>query len=108
MLNKCFFCNLSSDRIISQTEFFTLSLCLGPLVAGHIIAILNFHAGSFANISANELNAFRTLRDEIKELYSARFGTCLFFEHGNHATNEYSTHSPAHLHIIPLPLTRQI
>lgn len=99
----CLFCNLPPTRLVFQNDSFILSLCLGPIVLGHVLLISKIHTSSFSKAILENQMAFRELRDQIKNYYSSLFGTCLLFEHGNHSPNQFSIHSHAHLHIIPLP-----
>jgi len=104
--NKCLFCQLPEERVILQFNNFILSLCLGPIVVGHVIIIAREHINSFCESSS--LEEFLEVKKNIKRLYAEYFGSCFLFEHGNHANNEEEIHHHAHLHIIPAKANRDI
>ena len=106
--NDCLFCQLPATRIVYQNKVFTLSLCLGPIVIGHVLIISKIHTSSFSNTILENQMVFREFRDQVKNYYTSLFGDCLLFEHGNHSPNKFSIHSHAHLHIIPLPTKSNI
>lgn len=98
----CFFCNLPEERILARADHFVVSLCLGPLVEGHVIIVPSDHCFGLAEVSSLELLELTRIRRTLKIFLEQEYDLCLFFEHGFHErAGEGMYHSHAHMHVVP-------
>lgn len=103
---NCRFCNPpDKERIIYETDNFYVMLSLGPIVEGYLLIVTKEHISTCAFIEHEE--EFDSLASKIREILTAEYGGCLFYEHGRAGTcltfSEGSKHCyHAHMHCLPL------
>jgi diadenosine tetraphosphate (Ap4A) HIT family hydrolase len=83
------------------TDFF-ISLCLGPLVEGHVIVSPKEHIPGLIDFRQDTLIEFKKVKDALRTVLIQNYGACSFFEHGHHERESHEKyHSHAHFHAVP-------
>jgi len=97
----CPFCNLSTDRIISESDY-TLTIRDGfPVSEGHTLIIPKRHVQSFFELQASEKAAVLQALDEAKEALDKEFSPDGYNIGINDGEAAGQTILHLHVHLIP-------
>lgn len=76
----CIFCNIDANRVLLETDNFTVMACAGPIMPGYCILSPNKHIPSFAQIDKilwDEISLVYDLIVKSLVLYSAKAIQCM-------------------------------
>jgi diadenosine tetraphosphate (Ap4A) HIT family hydrolase len=97
----CPFCNLESDRIISESDY-TISIRDGfPVSEGHTLIVPKRHVQSFFELHAIEKAAILQALEEAKEALDREFSPAGYNIGINDGESAGQTIPHVHVHLIP-------
>lgn len=104
----CRFCTLpDKDRVIYQTENFSVLVSLGPIVEGYALIVSRKHYSCAAEIPSADLGEFTRLVELVQRTQKSIWGLSTIYEHGRSgaclpegAGEDHCYH--AHVHLVPM------
>ena len=96
--------NTLESRWIFQTENFSVTPDLSPIVEGHLLIVTNKHVLSTEALNSKKKTELEETKQLIRELFKLRYDSpATFFEHGSSSYHEEAGACIRHAHIHAIP-----